>query len=118
VLYVQLDKTLYGCVQSALLWYELYSSTLEDIGFVSNPYDLCVASADIDGKQCTIVWYVDDNKISHIDSKVIDKVINKIEEKFGKMSKSRGCKHDFLGMDIKYEKEKVNIGMKKHTKKL
>ena len=33
VLYVQLDKALYGCVQSALLWYELYVSTLKDFGF-------------------------------------------------------------------------------------
>ena len=41
VLYVQLDKALYGCVQSALLWYELYSSTLIDMGFELNPYDMC-----------------------------------------------------------------------------
>ena len=64
VLYVQLDKALYGCVQSALLWYELYSSTLTDMGFELNPYDLCVANAELEGKQCTICWYVDDNKIS------------------------------------------------------
>ena len=50
VLYVQLDKALYGCVQSALLWYELYASTLKDMGFELNPYDLCVANADIEGK--------------------------------------------------------------------
>ena len=47
VLYVQLDKALYGCVQSALLWYELYSSTLVEMGFEINPYDLCVANAII-----------------------------------------------------------------------
>jgi len=73
VLYVQLDKALYERVQFVLLWYELYSTTLQDMG-------RCVANADIDGKQCTIVWYVDDNKISHIDSNVIDNVINKIEK--------------------------------------
>ncbi len=117
VLYVQLDKALYGCVQSALLWYELFSSTLENIGFVLNPYDLCVANAQIEGYQCTIVWYVDDNKISHIDPTVIDKVIGKIKRKFGKMSKSRGNKHDLLVMDIRYEKGKVKIGTKKHIKK-
>ena len=54
VLYVQLDKALYGCVQSALLWYELYSSTLQDMGFELNPCDMCVANAIIEGKQCTI----------------------------------------------------------------
>ena len=113
-LYVQLDKALYGCVQSALLWYELYSSTLQDIGFEINPYDLCVANAMIDGSQCTICWYVDDNKISHVKPAVIDEVISKIENKFGKMSQTRGDEHDFLGMKIKFKKGKVSIGMKKH----
>ncbi len=117
VLYVQLDKALYGCVQSALLWYELYSSTLTDMGFKLNPYDLCVANAELEGKQCTICWYVDDNKISHMNPKVIDEVINKIESKFGKMSQTRGDKHDFLGMEIKFKEGKVTISMKKHILK-
>ena len=117
VLYVQLDKALYGCVQSALLWYELYSSTLKDMGFTINPYDLCVANSTIEGQQCTICWYVDDNKISHKDSKVVDTVIKKIEEKFGPMSRMRGEEHDFLGMNIKYKDGKIKIGMKKHLLK-
>ena len=54
--------------------------------FELNPYDLCVANAELEGKQCTICWYVDDNKISHVNPKVIDDVIKKIESKFGKMS--------------------------------
>jgi hypothetical protein len=34
ILYVTLKKkALCGCVRSALLWYELYSSTLKDMGF-------------------------------------------------------------------------------------
>jgi hypothetical protein len=117
ILYVKLDKALYGCVQSALLWYELYSNTLKDMGFELNPYDLCVANANIDGKQCTILWYVDDNKISHADPKVVDKVIKKIESKFGKMSQTRGDKHDFLGMNIHFKKNKIKISMKKHILK-
>ena len=117
VLYVQLDKALYGCVQSALLWYELYSTTLKDMGFVLNPYDLCVANSTINGKQCTIVWYVDDNKISHVDPKVVDDIISKLESKFGKMSQTRGSQHDFLGMTMNFKDKKVKIGMKKHILK-
>lgn len=49
VLYVQLHKALYGCVKSALLWYEMISENLQEIGFVLNPYDLCVVNAIIDG---------------------------------------------------------------------
>jgi hypothetical protein len=55
-----------------------------------NPYDLCVANAIIDGKQCTIGWYVDDNIITHIDPNAVTWVIDKIEEKFGKMVVTRG----------------------------
>ena len=44
---MQLDRALYGSAQSALLWYELYSNTLKGMGFELNPYDLCVANANI-----------------------------------------------------------------------
>ena len=62
--YLQLLKALYGCVQSALLWYDLFTNTLVQMGFKLNPYNLCVANSQTKGKQCTIAWYVDDNKIS------------------------------------------------------
>jgi hypothetical protein len=116
-LYVQLDKALYGCVQSALLWYDLYSNTLKEMGFSVNPYDLCVANAMIDGEQCTICWYVDDNKISHKDPKVVDKIIEELEKRFGPMSKTRGKMHEFLGMSLTYEKNKLKVDMKKHILK-
>jgi Reverse transcriptase (RNA-dependent DNA polymerase) len=59
-LYVRCNKAIYGCVVSGMLWYELFSQTLEKNGFTINPYDFCVANAVIDiidGTQCTIVWY-------------------------------------------------------------
>ena len=102
VLYVRLVKALYGCVKSALLWYDLFSSALVDMGFELNPYDPCVANCNIEGKQCTIAWYVDDNKISHADPKVVTAIIEKIEERFGKMTVVRGKEHVFLGMNIRY----------------
>ena len=33
----------------------------------------------IQGKQCTIAWYVDNNKISHKDPEVVTMIIYKIE---------------------------------------
>ena len=62
VLYLKLNKALYGCIQSALLWYQTFKGCLEDLDFKLNPYDPCVANMDIEGSQCTICWYVDDNK--------------------------------------------------------
>ena len=105
VLYMRLIKALYGCVKSALLWYELYTDTLKDMGFELNPYDLCVANKDINGKQCTIVWHVDDNKISHVESDVMEDVISKIESKFGKMKITRGNTHVFLGMKLFFPRD-------------
>ena len=75
VLYLQLLKALYGCVQSALLWYELFSGTLQGMGYKLNPYDTCIANKMVNGKQCTVAWYVDDNKISHMDPTVVTEVI-------------------------------------------
>ena len=112
VLYLKVLRALYGALESALLWYELYSGVLEKMGFVLNPYDKCIANKIIDGKQCTIVFYVDDNKISHKDPNVVTQVIQEIEAYFGKLKVNRGNKHDYLGMNITFRDKKVEIEMK------
>ena len=112
-LYVKVLRALYGCLESALLWYELYSTTLTKLGFKINDYDRCVANKIINGKQCTIVFYVDDNKISHQDPQVVTDVIKEISNHFGELTVSRGVKHDYLGMDIEIKDSLVYIGMRK-----
>ena len=84
ILYLRLLKALYVCVKAELLWYELVYTTLKDMGFVLNPYDKCVANKMDNGNQCTIAWHVQDNNISHVDSKVVSKVIKDIEKSFEK----------------------------------
>jgi hypothetical protein len=117
VLYLQLKKALYGCVKSALLWYELFVNTLKDMGFELNPYDACVANKIIEGSQCSIVWYVDDNKISHVNPKVVSDIILKIEERFGKMTVTRGKEHTFLGMNFCFNDNfTVSISMREYLK--
>ena len=37
VLYLRVLRAIYGCLESALLWYRLYSTTLVSMGFVLNP---------------------------------------------------------------------------------
>ncbi len=102
VLYVQILKAIYRMIESALLWYDLYSSVLLNMNFKINPYDQCVANATINGKQCTMTWYVDDNKLSHVDSKVNDEIIATIEKRFPGLVITRGKEHIFLGMKIKF----------------
>ena len=99
-LYLKLLRALYGCIESALLWYELFTSTLKNMGFSLNPYDKCIANKIINGSQCTIVWYVDDAKISHIDESVIKNIVKCLENKFGKLNPTYGNKQEYLGMKI------------------
>jgi len=70
MLYVKLRKALYGTLQVALLFWKLLSNTLKEWGFTINEYDHCVANKTINGRQCTIIWHLDDLKISHVDKKV------------------------------------------------
>jgi hypothetical protein len=66
VLYVKLQKALYGMLQAALLFWEHQTKFLtEELGFTVNPYDRCIINKMIKGKQCTIIWYVDHLKLSH-----------------------------------------------------
>ena len=106
IFYLKVLQAIYGCIESALLWYNLFSSTLEKMGFEVNPYDRCVANKIIVGKKFTIMWYVDDNKISHVSTRVVTMVLNRIEEHFGKLDVSRGNLHDLLGMHIVLNREK------------
>ena len=101
VLYMKVLRAIYDCLESAMLWYNLYVTTLKGMGFELNPYDLCVANKIINGKQCTIVWYVDDNKISHEDPAIVDTIIQELTTHFGELSITRGKEHTFLGINIK-----------------
>jgi hypothetical protein len=107
VMYVELLKALYGTMRAARLFWEKLRARLLEEGYVPNPYDHCVVNKMINGKQCTIGWHVDDLKISHVDSKVVDRVIDMLDREFGKetpMNKSRGKVHDYLGMILDFSK--------------
>ena len=113
VLYLEILQAIYGCLESSLRWYELYAETLQKEGFIINPYDRCVANKEINGLQCTIAWYVDDNKVSHKEKRVVDEIIELIKSHFGELSVSRGREQKFLGMNIKIrEDKKIEIEMK------
>ena len=93
-------------IESALLWYELYVSVLKELGFKLNPYYIFVANKTINGKQCTIAWYVDDNKVSHVEQEVIDDIIAKIEERFPGPTVTKGAEHTFNGIKMRFMKGK------------
>ena len=83
-LYVELKKALYGTLKAALLFWKRLNLQLIKWDFELNPYDTCVANKMIRGNQCTILWHVDDLKISHVDADVVTEVIGLLESEFGK----------------------------------
>ena len=93
-----------------------------ECGSKLNEYNKCVENKTINGKQCTILWHVDDLKISHVDPKVVNDIIKKLEEKFGQESPlvmSQGKTIEYLGMCIDYtEKGKVKISMYDYIDKM
>ena len=106
VLYMELLKALYGTLRVARLFWEKLSKQLIDVwGFTPNKYDDCVVNKIINGQQMTVVWHVDDLKVSHVDEKEVDKFIKQMEAEFGTeapLSISRGKVHDYLGMNLDF----------------
>ena len=75
VLYTEAHKAVYGMVDSVFLFWLDLSGFLEKQGFVLSPYNICCMKKMINGKQCTVVWHVDDIKASQVDQKVLDDLI-------------------------------------------
>ena len=117
VLYVKVLRAIYGCIESALQWYLLYRDTLEKEGFEINPYDCCVANKIINGKQCTITWFVDDNKVSHCDPNVVTSILDMLKSHFGDhLVIQPGKVFNLLGMCLEIMDDKrIKISMKDHV---
>jgi hypothetical protein len=91
-----MQKASYGLLRSALLFYKKLVKDLENYGFEINPYDPCVANMMIDGKQMTVIWHVDDLKVSHVDAFKLTKFASYLSSIYGGLAVHRGKKHDYL----------------------
>jgi hypothetical protein len=72
---VKLIRALYGCIESALLWYEAISSFLMSLGFNQSVHDECLFIKGIGKDAIHIAVYVDDLFISALkraDIKIIE----------------------------------------------
>ena len=53
------------------------------------------------GAQCTVLWHVDNLKLSHIAQWVLKELVAKLNGCYGEITPltvTRGMKHDYLGM--------------------
>jgi hypothetical protein len=83
VLYVCLQKALYGMMKCALLFYRKLISELKGMGFEVNPYDPCVVNKMVNGSQMTVRWHVDDLMISHTSSEAISQFLRALKDIYG-----------------------------------
>jgi Reverse transcriptase (RNA-dependent DNA polymerase) len=122
VIYTKLNKALYGTMQASLLFWNKFKGFLTDLGYEENPYDSCIVNKMINGKQCTVCWYVDDVKASHVEESVVEDLISKMQEEYGKeapLMVSREKVLEYLSMKIDYSNTgKVVFLMREYIKNL
>ena len=118
--YVEMNKALYGLLQSALLFYKKFRKYLEAYGFVINTYDLCVANDMIEIHQMMVTWNLDNLKVYHKDPYQITKFASYLSIIYGeKLTVKRGKVHDYPGMELDYSEEvSVKVSMIKYTGKI
>ena len=89
-LYVLVLKEIYGMIESALLWYNFFSATLSYLVFKINLYERCIEKKLVDEHQCTIGWFVEDDKVSHMYENFNSMIADKIEGGIGNLSLTTG----------------------------
>ena len=112
-LILRFHNAIYGTMVASLLYYKKICKTIKQLGFKINPHDPCISNRTIDYNQKTILWHIDDCKVSHVGPKVNNKLIKSLKQEYesvfediiGKMTVNRGKKHKYLGMTLDYSKE-------------
>ena len=94
---VLLLKALYGCVESAKLWYDGVSGFFSTLGFKANPQDPCVLNVQRNGHQVTIYLYVDDILCSSVDDADLIWIEEALRDKYKTIQSTSGDVHHFLG---------------------
>jgi hypothetical protein len=95
---------------ASLIYYQKFVKSLTDIEFVIKPCDPCVANKIIERDQMTICFHVDDCKLSHHKTKVMDSMIEYLRQEYesifedgsGAMTVIRGKIHKYLCMTLDY----------------
>ena len=96
---VLLNRALYGCVESAALWYDNLRETMTSLGYDRNPHDVCVFNRISEtGVQCTATVHVDDLLITSVDMSMIESLSEGLRARYGEITKTTGTVLNYLGM--------------------
>ena len=100
---VRLNKALYGCIESARLWYNHLRGVLERLGYVVNPHDICVFNrTSKTGAQSTVLFHVDDGFASCTDLEDLKQLERELTAEFKEVKFNYGNDQDILGMHLKF----------------
>ena len=108
---VKLEKALYGCKNSGLLWYERLTSYLKKLKFVQNPHDDCVFNVNRNGVQITIGLHVDDLLITTESDDNYNWLAKMLKTEFGELTEQIEDKVNYLGMILENSKDGIRISM-------
>ena len=101
---MRLDKVLYGCIESARLWYEHLSQTLvKKIGFRMNRKDACVFIKGHGSKQVVTCVHVEDWMITCTDDEELESVMSSLRKGYTALTVLRGVVHNYLGMRFDWQ---------------
>jgi len=93
---IKLDPTIYrkhtwyNKHGKPMLYLQLKKEKLLEWGLTLNP------NKNMEGKQCTIIWHVDDLKISLASKDVVEDILKKLNDKFGQESPLTMCRRKVL----------------------
>lgn len=120
VIYARLNKNLYGTLHGAIQWWKNLS--LFQMGYKVNPYNSCMVNKMINRKQCTVIWHVDDLKISHVEQEELEDSLSKLQKRYSQeapLTVHRGDIHKYLGVKMEFsQKGKVIFSMDDYVKRL
>lgn len=103
---------IYGCKESAMLWYEDIDTTLTNLGYIKNPYEKCIYNfAKNDVFVSTVGLYVDDIYLDGDNQELTDIVFNVLFKKYGKVTRKQGKVLPFLGMILDFSGPVLSISM-------
>jgi hypothetical protein len=111
VTYVRLRKALYGCVQSAKLWYDKLCEVLAEDGYSKNDYDPCLFNKTVEGQQVTVAFHVDDLLVTSENETLIDQLQEHLENTFEAITVNRGNKHSYLAMNLVVTDSGIQLDM-------
>lgn len=97
---VLLKKALYGCVESASLWYQNLSKSLKGLGYERNESDICVYNRSSNGVQCTVCIHVDDLLITSLSEKMIQELTEGLRQRYGEITLRHGPMLNYLGISV------------------